>query len=65
MFRRNRFTRARDCDHARRITVRNSGIERRVCERCGHVSFRAEEELSGTTDRSRFEREVERTAQSV
>ena len=49
------------CDHAKTVVVRNAGIERSVCEACGRVSFRALEGLSGTADRSQFEREIERT----
>jgi hypothetical protein len=51
---------ARDCGHVKTVTVRNAGIERTVCELCGHVSFRASEGLSGSADRSQFEREIER-----
>lgn len=53
------------CDHPSTVTVRNSGIERTVCEACGHVSFRALEGLTGTADRSRFERAIERTPDSI
>lgn len=49
-----------DCDHPTSVTVRNSGIERTVCETCGHVSFRGLEGLSGEADRSQFERDIER-----
>lgn len=52
---------ARGCEHHTVITVRNSGIERTVCESCGHVSFRGMEGLSGTADRKQFEREIERS----
>lgn len=47
------------CDHSSTLTVRNSGIERTVCEACGHVSFQPLEGLSGTADRRKFERPVE------
>jgi hypothetical protein len=59
LFRKGRHARAQ-CDHAHTVTVRNAGIERSVCETCGHVSFRAEEGLSGNVERRKFEREVER-----
>jgi len=52
---------ARECAHSTTINVRNSGIERTVCESCGHVSFRGLEGLSGRADRRQFEREIERT----
>jgi hypothetical protein len=54
-----------ECEHLNIVTVRNSGIERTVCESCGHVSFRGLEGLSGTADRSQFERNVERSRQPV
>ncbi len=53
------------CSHPNTVTVRNSGIERTVCETCGHVSFRPLDGLSGTTDRRRFERAVERPPESI
>jgi hypothetical protein len=53
------------CEHENNVTVRNSGIERTVCESCGHVSFRAMDELSGKPDRSKFERDIERAHKSV
>lgn len=53
------------CDHPTTVTVRNSGIERTVCETCGHVSFQSLESLSGTADRRRFERAIERTPGSI
>jgi NAD-dependent SIR2 family protein deacetylase len=62
--RRGKFARA-ECAHDKTITVRNAGIERNVCESCGHVSFRAEDVLSGEVSRDRFEREVERTRSTV
>lgn len=59
-----RFARV-ECEHLENVTVRHAGIERTVCEACGRVSFRAAEELSGKTDRSKFERPVERAQQTV
>lgn len=53
------------CDHPATVTIRNSGIERTVCETCGHVSFRPLDGLSGTADRSMFERAIERTPESI
>ncbi|HEX6298962.1 MAG TPA: hypothetical protein VF148_00650 [Acidimicrobiia bacterium] len=54
-----------ECEHPSIVTVLNSGIERTVCETCGHVSFRGLEGLSGTADRRQFERIVERSGQPV
>ena len=50
----------RECDHSETVTVRNSGLERTVCEKCGNVSFKALEGLSGTVRRSQFGRLTER-----
>jgi len=49
-----------ECEHQDIVTIRNSGIERTVCEACGHVSFRGLEGLSGIVDRRQFERIAER-----
>ena len=54
-----RFARA-DCGHADTVTVRNAGIERTICEHCGHVSLVAQEGLSGAVSRTQFARETER-----
>lgn len=62
--RKGRVARGR-CDHPNTITVRNGGIERTVCESCGHITFRGLEGLSGKADRSKFERDVERTEETV
>jgi len=59
-----RFARP-DCEHTDTVTVRNSGIERTICEVCGHVSFVAQEGWSGTASRSQFERESERAPAAV
>jgi len=58
---RGRGTRAK-CEHVNRITVKNAGIERVICESCGHVSINADDGLSGSVTRSQFERVVERPA---
>jgi len=55
----------RECDHSETVTVRNSGLERTVCEKCGNVSFRALEGLSGSARRSQFGRLIERPNQAV
>lgn len=58
--RRGKLARA-DCEHAETVTVRNAGIERTVCETCGHVSLKGLEGLSGTVSRSQFERASEKS----
>ena len=49
------------CSHDVTVSVRMSGLERVVCERCGHVTVRYLSALSGSVDRSRFAREADRT----
>lgn len=51
-----------ECRHEPTVTVRNSGIERTVCEQCGHVSIRALDELTGEVSRRQFERQIERAS---
>ena len=53
------------CEHLNKVTVRNGGIERTVCESCGHMSFRGLEGLSGSVDRGQFERDMERSKNMV
>ena len=54
-----------ECSHADTVTVRNGPIERTICENCGHVSFVAQEGLSGAASREQFERESERSPATV
>ncbi len=62
----NKRKRARgQCSHPSSVTVRNSGIERTVCETCGHISFRGLEGLTGNAQRRQFEREVERAESPI
>lgn len=61
---RGRSARAK-CEHTATITVSNAGIERTVCETCGHVSINAHEGLSGSAKRSQFERDTERAESSA
>ena len=53
------------CEHLENVTARNGGIERTVCEACGHMSFRGLEGLSGRPDRSQFERDRARSQETV
>lgn len=59
--RRARFARP-DCEHVESVIIRNGGLERTVCETCGHVSFKGLESLSGKASRSQFERASERAS---
>lgn len=65
MFTRTKRTARARCEHQNLITVRNSGIERTICEQCGRVNFTAHEIVSAGVERSRFERDVERQQQPV
>lgn len=47
------------CSHPRSISVRSAGLERSVCERCGHMSFVFLEESSGNVDREKFARAID------
>lgn len=59
--RRGRFARP-DCEHLETVTIRNGGIQRTVCETCGHVSLKGLENLSGKASRRQFERASERAS---
>jgi hypothetical protein len=48
------------CEHSQRVTIRGGGVERAVCESCGHVSINAPQGLSGRVDRAKFRRVVDR-----
>lgn len=48
------------CQHPQTLDVRAAGVERSVCQDCGHVSFRDVVELSSTIDRTMFARPVDR-----
>lgn len=52
----------RECFHDEIVTVVSTGLERMICEGCGHLSFRYPAELSGKVERSRFLRQVDRAA---
>lgn len=51
-----------ECLHTANMTVVSAGLERVICEVCGHLSFRCLAELTGKVERSRFLREVDRLA---
>ena len=44
------------CAHVSKISVIVAGLERTVCDACGHVSFAHSGELTGELDRRRFAR---------
>jgi len=45
------------CRHAERVTTNNSGLEREVCEACGHVSFQHAHESSSDEALALIERQ--------
>lgn len=53
------------CAHVVTLKVQVSGIEREVCESCGHVSVHAVSGLTGELDRDRFARPIEREGKHV
>jgi hypothetical protein len=55
-----RIRRQDRCAHRVTLTVQSAGIERVVCEACGHVSVHFLSGLSGEVDRDRFARPIER-----
>jgi len=57
---RRRNWRQNNCQHRVTVAVRSGGIERRVCETCGHVSVHFLADLSGEVERSRFARPIDR-----
>jgi hypothetical protein len=51
-----RSRQAAECLHTETISTTTAGLERIVCEACGHLSFRFPEFLSGPVDREMFVR---------
>lgn len=47
------------CQHTTTITISAAGMERAICEACGHVSFNYQPELTKSIDRERFARTVD------
>lgn len=46
----------RTCDHVSTITISSAGVEREICEDCGHVSFTFQDNDHDTIDRDQFAR---------
>jgi len=57
---RRRHRRQTNCQHRKTVSVQSSGVERVVCEHCGHVSVHFLSDLAGEVERTRFARPVER-----
>lgn len=50
------------CEHLSSISVRSGGIERLICETCGHVSFEFAESTLSEVERQRFARAIDQLA---
>ena len=59
MTRRHVRPKGNNCAHTKSISVRSAGVERMVCERCGHMSFNFLDESSGKADREQFARAID------
>jgi hypothetical protein len=57
--------RHRDCTHAETVNVISDGLERVICEQCGHVSIRYESMISGDVRRSQFPRRADQLARET
>ena len=55
-----RHRRQTNCQHRKTVSFQSSGVERVVCELCGHVSVQFLSDLAGEVERTRFARQVER-----
>lgn len=51
-----------DCVHDETVSVIADGLERVICEQCGHVTVRYESMISGDVERSQFPRRADERA---
>lgn len=49
----------RDCKHQSTVSVISAGLERVICELCGHVSVRYESMIRQDVKRSQFTRQAD------
>lgn len=56
----SRTWRRRRCSHRVTVSVRSTGVERVVCEECGHVSVHFLTDLDGEIERTSFARPIDR-----
>lgn len=47
------------CEHDSRMFIQAGGIERHICESCGHVSFEFADQAHDEVDRRRFARSID------
>jgi len=55
---------AKDCPHTETLITATAGVERIVCETCGHLSFSFPEVLSGPVHRRWFARPADRVEEA-
>lgn len=53
------------CTHPDALVVSTSGLDRILCETCGHVSFKYERAMSPHVSRAQFARPVDRIPEPV
>lgn len=56
---------AKVCPHTETLTTATAGLERIVCESCGHLSFNFPEVLSGPVHRRWFARPADRVEEPM
>lgn len=49
------------CQHGSRMTIQAGGVERHICESCGHVSFEFADQGYDEVDRRRFARSIDQS----
>lgn len=54
--------RQQDCSHDQTVNVISNGLERVICENCGHVTIRYESMITGDVKRSQFPRRADELA---
>lgn len=54
-----------NCSHSKTITISTSGLDRNVCEMCGHVSMTFTSDLEGDIDRNVFARQADEPSQDI
>lgn len=57
-------TRPGECLHETALSVTAAGVERSICETCGHISVRFLNEMEGPIFRNRFARPADVAAES-
>lgn len=61
----NTRTNPETCTHSGTIAVNSSGLERSICESCGHVSVSFNTGITGEVSRSAFAREADEQPETM